>query len=106
MVLDVNAVLTGKQLASIMAQKTASNVEAELAQVFTSQEVSHLPVPATERLEEVPTLPVAVQHGCTVKQVTESPQHKHLSPKREERASKDAEFSHSVRSKDISNLHL
>lgn len=58
MVLDVNVVLTGKQLGSIMGQKTASNVEAELAQVFTSQEVSHLPVSATERLEEVPTLPV------------------------------------------------
>lgn len=38
MVLDVNIVLTGKQLGSIMGQKTASNVEAELAQVFTSRE--------------------------------------------------------------------
>lgn len=41
-----------------MGQKTASSEEAELVQVFTSWEVSHLPHSATEWLEEVYSLPM------------------------------------------------
>lgn len=53
MVLDVNVALTDKQY-----NGTEKHEEAELVQVFTSREVSHLSHSATERLEEVYSLPM------------------------------------------------
>lgn len=53
MVLDVNVALTDKQY-----NGTEKHEEEELVQVFTSREVSHLSHSATERLEEVYSLPM------------------------------------------------
>lgn len=79
MLLDVNVLPTGKQLGCIMEQKTAGNAEAELAQIFTSQEVTHLPVSATvtgrsshrrELQDNVVWLQCKTDHGATLEQTS------------------------------------
>lgn len=66
MVLHVNVALTDKQY-----NGTENHEEAELVQVFTSWEVSHLSHSATEWLEEVYSLPMK-QCGCTLKWTMET----------------------------------